>query len=91
MKIALLAALGLVLGLLGGAALGIGAGIAWVELFKTSNFEGYSGMLVFFTFMPIGALLGGVAGAVLFGVIAARDVEIAIERVPFDERDKKYR
>ncbi|MEH2475413.1 ABC-type antimicrobial peptide transport system permease subunit [Nitrobacteraceae bacterium AZCC 2161] len=91
MKIALLAVLGLVLGLLGGAALGIGAGIAWVELFKTSNFEGYSGMLVFFTFMPIGALLGGVAGAVLFGVIAARDVEIAIERVPFDERDKKYR
>jgi hypothetical protein len=89
MKIALLVALGLVLGLLGGAALGIGAGIAWVELFKTSNFEGYSGMLVFFTFMPIGALLGGVAGAVLFGVIAARDVEIAIERVPFDERDKK--
>jgi hypothetical protein len=91
MKIALLVVLGLVLGLLGGAALGIGAGIAWVELFKTSNFEGYSGMLVFFTFMPIGALLGGVAGAVLFGVIAARDVEIAIERVPFDERDKKYR
>jgi hypothetical protein len=91
MKIALLVVLGLVLGLLGGAALGIGAGIAWVELFKTSNFEGYSGMLVFFTFMPIGALLGGVAGAVLFGVIAARDVEIGIERVPFDERDKKYR
>lgn len=91
MKIALLVLLGLVLGLLGGAAVGIGAGIAWVELFKTSNFEGYSGMLVFFTFMPIGALLGGVAGAVLFGVIAARDVEIAIERVPLDERDKKYR
>ncbi|MDB5567580.1 MAG: hypothetical protein JWP84_4146 [Tardiphaga sp.] len=58
MKIALLVLLGLVLGLLGGAAVGIGAGIAWVELFKTSNFEGYSGMLVFFTFMPIGALLG---------------------------------
>jgi hypothetical protein len=91
MKIALLVLLGLMLGLLGGAAVGIGAGIAWVELFKTSNFEGYSGMLVFFTFMPIGALLGGVAGAVLFGVIAARDVEIAIERVPLDERDKKYR
>ncbi|MDB5632760.1 MAG: hypothetical protein JWR49_1615 [Tardiphaga sp.] len=91
MKIALLVLLGLMLGLLGGAAVGIGAGIAWVELFKTSNFEGYSGMLVFFTFMPIGALLGGVAGAVLFGVIAARDVEIAIEHVPFDERDKKYR
>jgi hypothetical protein len=48
-------------------------------------------MLVFFTFMPIGALLGGVAGAVLLGVIATRDVEIAIERVPFDGRDEKYR
>jgi hypothetical protein len=26
-----------------------------VEIFKTSNFEGYSGMLVFFGFMPAGA------------------------------------
>jgi hypothetical protein len=33
MKIALLALLGLVLGVLGGAALGIGAGLAWVEIF----------------------------------------------------------
>ena len=45
MKIALLALLGLVLGALGGAALGIGAGLAWTEIFKTSSFEGYSGML----------------------------------------------
>ena len=59
MKIALLVLLGLFLGALGGAALGIGAGLAWVEIFKTSNFEGYSGMLVFFTFMPLGAILGG--------------------------------
>jgi Na+/glutamate symporter len=88
MKIALLILLGLVLGLLGGAALGIGAGVAWVEIFKTSNFEGYSAMLVFFTFMPIGALLGGVAGALLFGVMAARDTEIAIE--PLRERDQRY-
>src|SRR5690349_1983509 len=48
MKIALLVLLGLLLGALGGAALGVGAGLAWVEIFKTSNFEGYSGMLVFF-------------------------------------------
>jgi hypothetical protein len=54
MKIALLALLGLALGVLGGAALGIGAGLAWVEIFKTTSFEGYSGMLVFFTFMPLG-------------------------------------
>ena len=80
MKIALLVLLGLLLGALGGAALGIGAGLAWVELFKTSNFEGYSGMLVFFTFMPLGAAIGGVGGALLFGVIAIRDAEIAIEQ-----------
>jgi hypothetical protein len=88
MKIALLVLLGLVLGVLGGAALGIGAGLAWVEIFKTSNFEGYSGMLVFFTFMPLGAAIGGLAGALLFGVIALRDAEIAIEREPARRRDR---
>ena len=82
MKIVLLVLLGLVLGALAGAALGIGAGIAWVEWFKITGFEGYSGMLVFFTFMPIGAAIGAMGGAILFGVIAARDVEIAIEREP---------
>jgi hypothetical protein len=82
MKIALLALLGLVLGTLGGAALGVGAGIAWVEIFNTSNFEGYSGMLVFFTFMPIGAIIGGLGGALLFGMLAFRDSEITIEREP---------
>lgn len=80
MKIALLALLGLALGALGGAALGIGAGLAWVQIFKTTSFEGYSAMLVFFTFMPLGAAIGGIGGALLFGVIAIRDAEIAIER-----------
>ncbi|MDB5610046.1 MAG: hypothetical protein JWP25_6946 [Bradyrhizobium sp.] len=84
MKIALLVLLGLVLG---GAALGIGAGLAWIEIFKTSNFEGYSGMLVFFAFMPLGAVIGGLGGALLFGVIAIRDAEIAIEREPARRRD----
>ena len=37
MKIALLVILGLLLGALGGAALGVGAGLAWVEIFKTSR------------------------------------------------------
>jgi hypothetical protein len=62
MKIALPVLLGLFLGALGGAALGVGAGLAWVEIFKTLNFEGYSGMLVFFGFMPGGAILGGLLG-----------------------------
>jgi hypothetical protein len=80
MKIALLVLLGLLLGALGGAAVGIGVGLAWVEIFKTSNFEGYSGLLVFFTFMPLGAAIGGLGGALLFGVMAVRDAEIALER-----------
>jgi hypothetical protein len=88
MKIALLALLGLALGALGGAALGIGAGLAWVEIFKTTSFEGYSGMLVFFTFMPLGAVVGGIGGALLFGIIAIRDAEIAIERRPVGSNDR---
>jgi hypothetical protein len=82
MKIALLAVLGLVLGALGGAALGIGAGLAWAEIFKTNGFEGTSGMPEFFTFLPLGAILDGLAGAVGFGLLAFRDREIAIEREP---------
>jgi hypothetical protein len=86
MKIALLALLGLILGALGGAALGIGAGLAWIEIFQTTNFEGHSGMLVFFTFMPLGTILGGLGGAFLFGLLAFRDNEIAIEREPIRSR-----
>ena len=87
MKIALLVVLGLILGAMGGAALGIGAGLAWVEIFKTTGLEGYSGMLVFFTFMPLGAIIGGLGGALLFGVLALRDAAIAIEREPVQRRD----
>ena len=91
MKIALLVLLGLMLGTLGGAALGIGAGLAWVEFFKTTSFEGYSGMLVFFTFMPLGAILGGLGGAFLFGLLAFRDSEIAIEREPIRRQEPQNR
>ena len=82
MKIVLLALLGLLLGSLGGAVLGIAAGLAWLELFKTMSFEGYNSMLVFFTFMPLGAAIGGLGGALTFGLIALRDAEVAIERQP---------
>jgi hypothetical protein len=91
MKIALLAVLGLVLGALGGAALGTGLGLAWVEIFKTSDFEGYSGMLVFFTFMPLGAMIGGLGGGFLFGLLAFRDSEIAIERESSRGREPQNR
>ena len=86
MKILLLAILGLLMGALGGATLGLGAGLAWVEIFKTSRFEGYSGMLVFFTFLPLGALIGGLGGAILFGVTAARDSQIAVSGKTSDGR-----
>jgi hypothetical protein len=88
MKVALLVLLGLVLGALGGATLGIGAGLAWVGIFKTSSFEGYSGMLVFYTFMPLGAAIGGLGGSLLFGVLAIRDAEIAMEREPARRRER---
>lgn len=91
MKIVLLAVLGLILGVLGGAALGIGAGLAWVAVFQTTDFEGASGMLVFFTFMPLGAMIGGLGGAFLFGLLAFRDNEIAIERDPAGGRDRQSR
>jgi hypothetical protein len=86
MKIALLVLLGLVLGALGGAALGIGAGLAWLEIFKTT--DGYSGMLVFFTFIRLGGAIGGLGGALLFGVIAVRDAEIALEGEPARRRER---
>ena len=85
MKVALLVILGLFLGALGGAALGIGAGLAWVEIAQTTSFEGHSGMMVFFTFMPLGAVIGGIGGAALFGLLAMRDDAIAIERNPAAE------
>jgi hypothetical protein len=37
---------------------------------------------VFFTFMPLGAAIGGIGGALLFGIIAIRNVGIAIEHEP---------
>jgi hypothetical protein len=45
-------------------------------------------MLVFFTFMPLGSAIGAIGGALLFGVIAIRDAEIAVERVPVRRHDR---
>ena len=63
---------GFFLGALVGGALGVGAGLLWTEIFHTSCFEGYCGMLVFFTFMPIGAIVGGAAGALALACLAGR-------------------
>ena len=70
MRIALLALSGLAQGALVGTALGIGTGLAWVEIFKITSFEGDSGMPVFFTFMPLQAVIAEIGGVVLFGIIA---------------------
>ena len=48
-------------------------------------------MLVFFTFMPLGAMIGGLGGAFLFGVLAFRDSEIAIEQEPLRGADRPKR
>ena len=63
---------GFVLGALVGGAVGVGVGLAWTDLVETSCFEGYCGMLVFFGFMPIGAILGGIGGAIWLAVLAGR-------------------
>ena len=72
MKIVLPGLIGLFFGAILGGVIGVGLGFIWTEVFHTSSFEGYSGMLVFFTFMPIGIILGGLIGAVGLGVLAAR-------------------
>jgi len=58
-----LALVGLFFGALAGGAIGVGAGFLWTSVFHTSDFEGYSGMLVFYTFMPLGIIVGAVLGA----------------------------
>ena len=73
MKVVMLGLVGFLLGAIAGGVIGIGLGFVWTSVFHTSSFEGYSGMLVFFTFMPIGVILGGLAGAIGLGVLAARD------------------
>jgi hypothetical protein len=73
MKIVMLGLVGLFLGAIAGGIIGVGLGLIWINVFQISSFEGYSGMLVFYSFMPIGILLGALGGAVGLGVIAARD------------------
>ncbi len=49
--------------------------LAWTSNAHTSSFEGYGGMLIFPAFIPLGALIGGLADAVGCGVIASHDRE----------------
>jgi len=81
MPIGCLAIIGLVFGAMFGAAIGVGLGFAYAKIFHVSDFEGYSGMLVFFTFMPLGAIVGGIGGAVALGLLAA-------QKLPPSDSDK---
>jgi hypothetical protein len=72
MQVGCLAVIGLIFGVMLGAVLGVGLGFAYTKIFNVSDFEGYSGMLVFFTFMPLGAIAGGIAGAILLGMVGAK-------------------
>ena len=72
MQVGCLAIVGLFLGALFGAAIGVGVGLACVKVFNVSDREGYSGMLVFFTFMPLGAIIGGLGGALGLALLAAK-------------------
>ena len=77
MKIVVLALVGLFLGAIVGGVLGIAAGFAWTSFAHTSDFEGYSGMLVFLSFMPIGIVFGALVGAAGLGYLASRDGAVA--------------
>jgi len=68
-----LAFVGLFLGAIAGGVIGVGAGFLWTTVFHTSDFEGYSGMLVFETFMPLGIVAGAVLGAAGLVYLASRD------------------
>jgi hypothetical protein len=73
MKVVGLALVGFFLGAIAGGVIGVVCGLIWTTVFQTSDFEGYSAMLVFFTFMPIGILAGGAIGAGGLPYIALRD------------------
>jgi hypothetical protein len=73
MKVVGLALVGFFLGAILGGVLGVVCGLIWTQVFHTTDFECYSGMLVFFTFMPIGILIGGSLGAAGLAYVASRD------------------
>ena len=73
MKIAVHGCAGFFLSAIAGYVIGVGLGFLWTTMFHTTSFEGYSGMLVSFAFMPIGIIVGAVAGAVGLGLLVSRD------------------
>jgi hypothetical protein len=72
MKAALLALLGLVLGAVAGGIAGFGAGYVWTEVIHSGDSHGVSTILMFFGFMPAGAITGAIVGAAWLGSIGMR-------------------
>jgi len=56
---------GFLLGMAGGAALAVALAVAAAWLFDISQMEGAYAMGVAFFYAPLGALVGGVIGAIL--------------------------
>jgi hypothetical protein len=83
LKITMLAIAGLLLGLVGGGAAGVGISIAWTELIQSSQ---EIGSTVFSEIVPFSAILGALGGGALFAVIAIRDTDLEIEP-PLNERE----
>lgn len=73
MKVGLAGCFGMFLGAIVVGIVGVGLGFAWTAFFHTTSFEGYSGMLVFYSFTPISIIAGALLGAVGLGIVAARD------------------
>jgi hypothetical protein len=72
MKIVMAVFAGLFSGAILGGIAGVGLGMIWINVFHTSSFEGYSGMLVFYSFMPIGIIVGALTAGIGLGVLVAR-------------------
>ena len=55
---------GFLIGAIAGAALALASSIAAAEIFNISQMEGAYAMGVVFLYMPLGAVIGGITGAV---------------------------
>ena len=59
---------GFLIGAIAGAALAVALCVAAAEVFSISQMEGAYAMQVAFFFMPLGALMGGIIGAIWMAV-----------------------
>ena len=70
-RVTLAIALGIVGGFIGGGTLGIAMGAVYIEIFSASCAD-YCRALLFFAFMPIGAIMGALVLSIWAGVAVWR-------------------